>query len=100
MAFEIRDGEGSLWKNDNRRPDKQDSHAKGQCRIDGKLYFVNAWTNETKDGTKYQSLKFKPKDEQPQQRQSPSQNDMERQADANYDAAKARRQDDDFDPFA
>jgi hypothetical protein len=89
MAFEIRDGEGSLWKNDNRRPDKQDAHARGQCMIAGKLFWISAWTNETKDGTKYQSLKFKPKDEQPQQRQ----------ADEAYDAAKARADIDDDLPF-
>ena len=98
MAFEIRDGEGSLWKNDNRRPDKQDAHARGQCMIGGQAYWVNAWTNTTNDGTKYQSLKFRLKDEQPGQKATRDR--MEEKADESYDAAKARGQDPDDDlPF-
>jgi hypothetical protein len=65
MAFELRENEGSLWKNDRREKDTH-ANARGQCKINGVIYYVNAWTNTTKDGTKYQSLKFKPRDDQPQ----------------------------------
>jgi hypothetical protein len=42
---------------------KDDSaHAKGTALIGGVEYWVDAWTNESANGTKYQSLKFKRKD--------------------------------------
>lgn len=64
MAYELRDEQGSLWKNDKRETDKH-PHARGQAKIGGVVYWVDAWTNVTGDGKKYQTLKFKPKDEQP-----------------------------------
>lgn len=61
MAFEMKDNSGSLFRNDRREKDTH-AHARGSCRIDGVDYFIDAWTNEAKDGSKYQSLKFKRKD--------------------------------------
>lgn len=62
MAYELKDGQGSLWKNDKRETDSH-PNARGQAKIGGVVYWVDAWTNETGDGKKYQTLKFKPKDE-------------------------------------
>lgn len=61
MAYEQRDNTGSLFKND-RREKETHAHARGTALIDGIEYWVDAWTNEAKDGSKYQSLKFKRKD--------------------------------------
>lgn len=56
---------GVLFGNDNQREGKKDPDAKGSATIGGVDYWVSAWTNTTKDGKKYQRLKFKAKDAQP-----------------------------------
>ena len=61
MAYEQRDMNGSLFKNQNQRPDKNDANATGSALIDGVEYWVNAWTKRKADGTVWQSLSFKPK---------------------------------------
>jgi hypothetical protein len=62
MAYEHQDNTGSLFKNDKREKDTH-ANARGSAMIDGIAYWVDAWTNE-KNGAKYQSLKFKKKDNQ------------------------------------
>lgn len=81
MAYEMKDNSGSLFKNDKREKDTH-PNVRGSARIDGVDYWVDAWTNTTNAGDKYQSLKFKRKDQasprtdqQPQQFQSASQFD-------------------------
>lgn len=66
MAYEMKDNSGSLFANDKREKESH-ANARGSAVIDGKHYFVDAWTNTTNDGKKYQSLKFKLKDKQPAQ---------------------------------
>lgn len=63
MAYETKDFTGSLFANERR---EKDSHpnAKGTAVIDGKEYWVDAWTNTSAGGKKYQSLKFKLKEQQ------------------------------------
>ena len=63
MAYEQKDNSGSLFKNDKREKDTH-AHARGSAMIDGVHYYVDAWTNTDKNGNKYQSLKFKRKDQQ------------------------------------
>lgn len=62
MAYEQKDFTGSLFKNDRR---EKDSHpnAKGSALIGGVEYWVDAWTNEDRNGNKYQALKFKRKEQ-------------------------------------
>jgi hypothetical protein len=62
MAYEQKDNTGSLFKNDRREKDTH-ANARGSALIDGVEYWVDAWTNEAKDGSKYQSLKFKRKEQ-------------------------------------
>jgi hypothetical protein len=59
MAYEHREGQGSLFKNENRTKDTQ-PHARGDALIGGVLYEVSAWTKEGAKG-RFQSLSFKPK---------------------------------------
>jgi hypothetical protein len=61
MAYEMKPDTGSLFKNDRRESDSH-ANAKGSALIDGVEYWVDAWTNESANGVKYQSLKFKRKD--------------------------------------
>lgn len=59
MAYELKDGQGSLFKNDKREKDTH-PHATGTAMIGGVEYWVSAWTKEGAKG-KFQSLAFKPK---------------------------------------
>ena len=62
MSNKPTDNFGSLNINNNRRPDKNDPHAKGSVKIDGVDYWISAWTKVNQDGTKWQSLSFNKKD--------------------------------------
>lgn len=62
MAYEQRDNSGTLFKNDKREKDSH-PHATGKAMIGGVMYYVSAWTKEGSKG-KFQSLSFKPVDEQ------------------------------------
>lgn len=66
MAYEMKDNSGSLFKNERREKDTH-AHARGSALIDGVEYWLDAWTNEDRNGNKYQSLKFKRKDGQQSQ---------------------------------
>lgn len=71
MAYELREGQGSLFRNENRNNDKA-PHARGEALIGGVVYEIAAWTKEGRKG-KFQSLSIKPKEQrrdQPQQRQT------------------------------
>jgi hypothetical protein len=66
MAYEMREGEGSIFKNDDKREGKRDPDYRGNALIGGVAYFVDSWINTSKDGTrKFMSLKFKRRDKQP-----------------------------------
>jgi hypothetical protein len=60
MAFEQRDNSGALFKNEKREKDTH-PNARGTAMIDGVMYEISAWTKETKNGDKFQSLTFKKK---------------------------------------
>jgi len=59
MAYELREGQGSLFRNDNRTADNQ-PNARGDALIGGVVYEISAWTKEGAKG-KFQSLAIKPK---------------------------------------
>jgi hypothetical protein len=65
MAYEQKPNTGSLFKSDKAGSDTSPSHT-GSINIDGVNYWLNAWVNEIKSGakkgTKYFSLKVKPKE--------------------------------------
>jgi len=61
MSFTPKEMTGSLWKNDDKTEDRH-PNAKGTALIDGVEYWVSAWTKETQDGKKWQSLSFKRKE--------------------------------------
>ena len=51
---------GVLFRNNRQREGKQDPPYQGQCMINGKDYWINAWVNTSKkDGSKFFGLKFK-----------------------------------------
>lgn len=61
MAYELREGQGTLFKNKQRTGEQP--HARGEAKIGGVIYEIAAWTKETKNGDKWQSLSIKPKGE-------------------------------------
>lgn len=62
MSYELKEGQGSLFKNQKREKDTH-PHATGSALIGGVEYWISAWTKDGKNG-KWQSLAFKPKDKQ------------------------------------
>lgn len=61
MAYEHKDGSGSLFRNDKgdnaSRPDYR-----GDLMVGGTLYEVAGWIKESSNGNKFLSLSAKPKD--------------------------------------
>lgn len=62
MAFEQRDMQGSLFRNQKREKDTH-PNATGSATIDGVQYWISAWTKDGKNGEKWQSLSFQRKDD-------------------------------------
>lgn len=61
MAYEMKPNTGSLFKNDRKESDSHPDY-KGSALVDGVgECWLDAWINKAKDGTKYMSLKLKPK---------------------------------------
>ena len=61
MAYEMKDNSGSLFKNDRKEADTHPDY-KGTALLNGVEHWVDAWINQSSSGTKYMSLKFKPKE--------------------------------------
>lgn len=61
--YEQKENEGALFANQEKGKDT-DPNAKGSALIDGVEYWVNAWTNTSKAGSKYQKLSFSKKEKQ------------------------------------
>ena len=60
MAFETREGQGGLFKNDRKEKPSHPDY-QGELRIGGVLYRVSAWVRESqKSGRKWMSLDIKP----------------------------------------
>ena len=70
MGYVTKPDTGSLFKNDKKESEKH-PNAKGSALIGGVEYWIAAWTYETKDGEKYQSMKFERKDAKQGQPQRP-----------------------------
>ena len=66
--YEQRDNTGTLGKNKNRKTDKHPEYT-GSVMVNGVEMWISAWVKEnSKDGNKFFSLAFQPKDQQGQQR--------------------------------
>jgi hypothetical protein len=59
VSDKTEDLRGALFKNPSKRPDKKDPDYTGSCIVGGNAYYMDAWINESRDGTRYMGLKFK-----------------------------------------
>jgi hypothetical protein len=75
MAYEQRDGQGSLFKNDEKKTDKHPDY-RGDCMIDGKKFWLSAWIKTGKNG-KFMSLAIQPKEENGKRQAGKQQEDSE-----------------------
>lgn len=69
MAYELRDGQGSLFKNERKEAEKHPDYT-GSVKIDGREFWLSAWIKDGAKG-KFMSLALKPKDEQPARKAPP-----------------------------
>ena len=64
MAYEQKDGQGSLFKNDKKDTEQHPDY-RGSITIGRREYWLSAWIKSSKAGQKYMSLSAQPKDKQP-----------------------------------
>ena len=62
MAYELKDGQGSFFKNDKKGNEKAPDY-RGELNIGGTTYKLAGWIKDGQRG-KWMSLKVEPKDEQ------------------------------------
>lgn len=60
MAYEQKDGQGSLFKNEDKQAETHSDY-QGSIRINGQDYWLNAWLKTSKNGKRFMSLSAKPK---------------------------------------
>jgi hypothetical protein len=60
MAFELKEGTGSLFKNRRKEADT-DPEYNGSLRLGGIDYYVNAWLRKSQAGKTYMALSVRPK---------------------------------------
>lgn len=60
MAFEQKDNSGALFRNDRKESENHPDHT-GTAKIQGREYYISAWIKQGKNGGKFFSLSFKPK---------------------------------------
>lgn len=58
MAYEQKEGQGSLFKNQKKTDEKHPDY-KGDCLLNGKKMQIAAWIKEAKNGSKFMSLRIK-----------------------------------------
>ena len=64
MAYEQKDGQGSLFKNDKKDTEQQPDY-RGSITIGGREYWLSSWIKSSKAGQKYMSLSAQPKESKP-----------------------------------
>ncbi len=55
MAYEQKDGAGSLFKNDKKEAEQHPDY-RGSIKVAGVEYWLSAWIKQSKGGKKYMSL--------------------------------------------
>jgi hypothetical protein len=64
MAYEMRELNGSLFKNDKKEQGTNQRDYNGSCLINGVEMWISAWLKTSANGQNYMSLSFEPKQQQ------------------------------------
>jgi uncharacterized protein (DUF736 family) len=62
MAFELKPGQGSLFKNDRKSGDKDPDYKGSAVDTNGNEFWLSGWKKTSSKGTTYLSLSMKPKE--------------------------------------
>lgn len=60
MAYTLQEGQGSLFKNTNKKSEKSPDY-NGEIVVNGEAMWLNAWMKKSKSGVSYLSVAAKPK---------------------------------------
>lgn len=63
MAYELKDGQGSMFVRDKKKNPKEPDFS-GSFKINGTVYEIAGWKKQSDKGQKFLSLSVKPKEEQ------------------------------------
>lgn len=69
MAYELNEGQGTLFRNDKKEEGSKQPDYRGDVKLDGQLMEVAGWIKEGKRG-KWVSLSIKPKEDRPARKES------------------------------
>ena len=61
MAYEQKEGNGALFKNERKEKDSHPDY-RGDCKLGGKDYWISAWIKKGAKGT-FMSLSLQPKED-------------------------------------
>lgn len=67
MAYEQRPNSGTLFKNKKKQPGDRQPDYRGDCEVNGEAMEIAAWIKDGRNGGKFMSLAFKPKQDRPEQ---------------------------------
>jgi len=59
MAYEMKEGQGSLFREKEKQSDNHPDY-KGTCVVNGNTLQIAGWLKESKSGLKYMSLSIQP----------------------------------------
>lgn len=63
---------GAIWKNENRRPDKNDPHFQGNINVEGVDYWLSGWLPDPeRKGPKTPAMTFSMRKSEPKPEQAP-----------------------------
>ena len=74
MAFELNEGQGTMFRNDRKEEGSKQPDYRGDLKLGGELLEVAGWIKEGKKG-KFLSITVKPKQEQPTRAARPTHDD-------------------------
>lgn len=70
MAFQEKQNQGVLFKNEQKSSDNSPAY-KGRINVGGTTYWLAAWVKDAKDNRKYMSLSVTPMDAKPETKPAP-----------------------------
>jgi hypothetical protein len=92
MAYEMKELNGSLFRNDKKEMGSNQRDYNGSCKINGVDMWISAWLKTSDSGVSYMSLAFEPKQQQQNQYQQPQQNQYQQPQQNQYQQPAQQQQ--------